>query len=214
MCDLDAALAEADILVTCTGARGTVITADQVRDAAMAAVIDLAMPADVDAEAGRYAPLINIALLMERDTDHSTATQLRAAQRLVDEETKDYLARRRAAQVKPTVVALRRMAGDVVDTELERLTGLTPGLSEVERAEVTKTVRRVVDKLLHQPTVRVQQYASEQDLDYAAALRDLFALDPDHLRAVTSLNGGPAPADPQVIAAAGTVAAAVNGAKA
>src|SRR5659263_549908 len=96
---------------------------------------------------------------MERDTDHSTASQLRDAQRLVGEETRGYLAQRRAAQVKPTVVALRRMAGEVVDAELDRLEGLTPGLNELERAEVSKTVRRVVDKLLHQPTVRVQQLA-------------------------------------------------------
>ena len=218
MSELDAALAEADILVTCTGARGTVITAEQVRDAALSAVIDLAMPADVDKDAARYAPLINIALLMERDTDHSTASQLRDAQRLVGEETRGYLAQRRAAQVKPTVVALRRMAGEVVDAELDRLEGITPGLSEVERAEVSKTVRRVVDKLLHQPTVRVQQFArGEQEVDYAAALRDLFALDPEHLRAVTTSPDGaapvgtPAPAAPQVIAAAGTVASAANG---
>lgn len=218
MSELDEALAEADILVTCTGARGTVITAEQVRDAAMSAVIDLAMPADVDRDAARYAPLINIALLMERDTDHSTASQLRDAQRLVVEETREYLARRRAAEVKPTVVALRRMAGEVVEAELDRLAGLTPGLTETERAEVTKTVRRVVDKLLHQPTVRVQQYAgSEQDVDYAAALRDLFALDPDHLRAVTTASehaapvGDPAPADPHVVAAADTVASVMSG---
>lgn len=214
MGELDAALAAADILVTCTGARGTVVTADQVRDSALAAVIDLAMPADVERQAARYAPLVNIALLMERDTDHSTASQLREAQRMVLEETRDFLAQRRAAQVKPTVVALRQMAGDVVQSELERLASLTPGLSEAERAEVNKSVRRVVDKLLHQPTVRVQQYArSEQELDYAAALRDLFALDPDHFRAVISSNGGPSSGDrvatdPQVAVAAHQVTTA------
>ncbi len=213
MGELDAALAEADILVTCTGARGTVVSAAQVRDAALSAVIDLAMPADVEKDAAKYAPLINIALLMERDTDHSTADQLREAQRLVSEETKDFLARRRAAGVKPTVVALRAMARDVVQSELERLEGLTPELTEVERAEVSKTVRRVVDKLLHQPTVRVQKYArSEQEVDYAAALRDLFALDPDHLLAVTTTPtdgtapvGDPAPASRGAISAAGSV---------
>ena len=221
MSELDAALAEADILVTCTGARGTVISADQVRDAALSAVIDLAMPADVDKDAGRYAPLINIALLMERDTDHSTASQLRDAQRLVGEETKVFLAQRRAEQVKPTVVALRQMACEVVDAELDRLVGLTPGLSEPERAEVSKTVRRVVDKLLHQPTVRVQQFArGEQEVDYAAALRDLFALDPEHLRAVSTPPEGAAPIGtrapvaPQVSAAADTVTLALKGVRA
>ncbi|WP_194793086.1 glutamyl-tRNA reductase [Raineyella fluvialis] len=222
MSELDAVLEEADILVTCTGARGTVITADQVRDAALSAVIDLALPADVERDAAKYAPLINLALLMERDTDHATASQLRDAQQLVGEETRDFLAQRRAAQVKPTVVALRAMARDVVDSELERLSGLTPDLSDTERAEVEKAVRRVVDKLLHQPTVRVQEYArSEQEVDYAAALRDLFALDPEHMRAVLSPSpdgtpprGAAVAATAGVIAAAGSVASGTNGVRA
>jgi glutamyl-tRNA reductase len=42
-------------------------------------------------------------------------------------------------------------------------------------------VRRVVDKLLHAPTVRVKELAGEPGgADYAAALRELFDLSPDH----------------------------------
>ncbi|HEX5121369.1 MAG TPA: glutamyl-tRNA reductase, partial [Pseudonocardiaceae bacterium] len=45
--------------------------------------------------------------------------------------------------------------------------------------ELAKTVRRVVDKLLHTPTVRVKQLASGPNgASYADALRELFALDP------------------------------------
>ena len=41
------------------------------------------------------------------------------------------------------------------------------------------TVERVVDKLLHAPTVRVKELAEEPGGDsYAEALRELFALDP------------------------------------
>jgi glutamyl-tRNA reductase len=48
-------------------------------------------------------------------------------------------------------------------------------------------VRRVVDKLLHQPTVRVQEFAADPEaVDYAAALRELFALDPQSVAAVMS----------------------------
>ena len=48
-----------------------------------------------------------------------------------------------------------------------------------------RTVRRVVDKLLHQPTVRVQELATDPEaVDYAAALRELFALDPQAVAAV------------------------------
>ena len=89
------------------------------------------------------------------------------------------------------MVALRSMASEVVAAELTRLDGRLPGLIARERDEVHRTVRRVVDKLLHQPTVRVQELASGPEaVDYAAALRELFALDPQAVAAVMSPDVG------------------------
>jgi glutamyl-tRNA reductase len=60
-----------------------------------------------------------------------------------------------------------------------------PDLDEATRAEVLHSLRRVADKLLHQPTVRVQELSADPDaVDYAAALRELFALDPQSVAAV------------------------------
>jgi glutamyl-tRNA reductase len=61
-----------------------------------------------------------------------------------------------------------------------------PDLDERARAEVAATVRRVVDKLLHAPTVRVKELATEPNgAAYESALRELFALDPKTVEAVT-----------------------------
>ncbi len=77
------------------------------------------------------------------------------------------------------------MASDVVSAELARLHGRLPDLGEKERGEITRTVRRVVDKLLHAPTVRVKELAGEPGGDqYAAALRQLFDLEPRTVAAV------------------------------
>jgi glutamyl-tRNA reductase len=85
------------------------------------------------------------------------------------------------------VVALRSMASEVVTAEMDRLTSRLPSLDDHERDEVQRTVRRVADKLLHQPTVRVQKLSTDPDaVDYAAALRELFALDPHSVAAVMS----------------------------
>jgi glutamyl-tRNA reductase len=63
--------------------------------------------------------------------------------------------------------------------------GRLPGLDERTLAEVSATVRRVVDKVLHGPTVRVKELAAEPGgASYESALRELFALDP---RAVDAL---------------------------
>jgi glutamyl-tRNA reductase len=79
------------------------------------------------------------------------------------------------------------MASEVVAGEMQRLDLRLPQLTDREREEVHRAVRRVVDKLLHAPTVRVQELAADSaTVDYAAALRELFALDPQTVAAVMS----------------------------
>jgi glutamyl-tRNA reductase len=98
---------------------------------------------------------------------------------ILAEEMRGYLTAQRSAAVTPTVTALRRRAAEMVDAELLRLDSRLPELDETVRGELAKTVRRVVDKLLHTPTVRVKQLASDPNgASYADALRELFALDP------------------------------------
>jgi glutamyl-tRNA reductase len=105
--------------------------------------------------------------------------QTARANGIVLDEVREYLANQRSAEVTPTVTALRRRAAEVVDAELLRLDNRLPELDGAMREEVGRTVRRVVDKLLHAPTVRVKQLAAETaDTDYANALRELFCLDP------------------------------------
>ena len=87
-----------------------------------------------------------------------------------------------------SVRGTRAKAATVVDAELSRLAGRLSeeGVSGHALEEIAQTVRRVVDKLLHAPTVRVKELASSPDgEEYAAALRVLFDLDPRTVDAVT-----------------------------
>ena len=61
------------------------------------------------------------------------------------------------ASVAPTVVALRSMATALVGAELDRLWNRLGPVSDHDRAEIALAVRRVADKLLHEPTVRVKE---------------------------------------------------------
>ena len=185
--ELDEALTTTDILVTCTGARSMTIGADQLVRSPVIGVVDLALPPDVSEDvAGLGISLVNLdRLVAGRDDDGGP--EVAAARALVRGEVRDFLGLRRAAQVAPTVVALRSMASEVMSAEMERLSSRLPSLDDHERHEVQRTVRRVVDKLLHQPTVRVQELSADPDaVDYAAALRELFALDPLSVAAVMS----------------------------
>ncbi|MEU5833100.1 glutamyl-tRNA reductase [Streptomyces diacarni] len=189
-------LAAADVVVSCTGATGLVLTASDIeaaaggrrREAALA-VLDLAMPRDVDVAVHRIdgVRLVDIESLADAEADAPMAGDVEAVRAIVAEEVAAFGAAQRAATITPTVVALRTMAADVVAGELTRLEGRLHGMDDKLRAEVTQTVRRVVDKLLHAPTVRVKQLAGEPGgAGYADALRELFDLDPQAVAAVSN----------------------------
>ncbi|MGW0845080.1 glutamyl-tRNA reductase [Streptomyces sp. NPDC002787] len=152
------------------------------------ALLDLAMPRDIDAAAHRLAGvrLVDIESLAEVSADAPMAADVDMVRRIVSDEVAAFGAAQRAAHITPTVVALRAMAADVVATEIARLEGRLPGLDDKHRGEITQTVRRVVDKLLHAPTVRVKQLAAEPGgAGYADALRTLFDLDQETVAAVS-----------------------------
>jgi glutamyl-tRNA reductase len=184
LADLRPAISEADIVVSCTGATGLVITPDMVDGPAF--LLDLALPHDVD-PAVRDLPGVTLVALDDlRDADDAPAAgDIEAVRWIVCEEVQAFQLGLIAATVAPTVVALRSKAAEVVDAELGRLGGRLPGLDDKARDEIAQTVRRVVDKLLHAPTVRVKELAASPGGDtYTEALRELFDLDPKAPEAV------------------------------
>ncbi|WP_309650288.1 glutamyl-tRNA reductase [Nocardioides sp.] len=196
MGDLAVEIARADILISCTGATGVLVTRDMLLttrpDARPLSVIDLALPHDVEPAVGDLpgVTLIGLADLAEVLQDSDAGREVSDVRSIVTQEVTAFLAARRQAQVTPTVVALRSMATSVVDAEMSRLVGRLPDLDESARLEILHTVRRVADKLLHEPTVRVKELSNEQGaVSYAAALAELFALDPEAVVAVTRPEG-------------------------
>jgi glutamyl-tRNA reductase len=190
-------LADADVLVTCTGSIGTVVDREPVAAARRAAghplvVCDLGLPRDVAAGVGDVpgVTVVDLETLQRRLTDRvdvEGADAVAAARAIVADEAQAYLASQRSAEVTPTVTALRRRASEVVDAELLRLDSRLPDLEPAMRDEFARSVRRVVDKLLHTPTVQVKRLAEGPDGDsYAQALRLLFELDPQTPAAVAT----------------------------
>jgi glutamyl-tRNA reductase len=186
--DLTNAIANADVVISSTGANGLVVESDVVR-AAMATrdgrplfILDLALPRDVDPdvreiEGVRLADLDALRAVLDTEENGSDLDECR---RIVNDEVGEFLAWQRSMRVAPTVVALRAKADALINEELARL-------GDKASPEVETAVRRVVDKLLHAPTVRVKQLASAPGGDsYAEALRELFELDQQAVDAVAA----------------------------
>ena len=201
-------IAAADLVVTCTGAAGHVITAAAVRSALALrepasrplVLLDLALPRDVEAAAGQLPGVSvigldelatagqpgRVGLAVDKDGGRPFDEEVAAVRRIVAQEFAAQVLADRAAMVTPTVVALRAKAAEVVDAEMARLAGRLAGIDARSRLEIAQTMRRIADKLLHAPTVRVKELAGSPGADsYEAALRVLFDLDPAAVQAVT-----------------------------
>ena len=193
-------IAAADVVISCTGALGHIVAADVMAEArarvgnAPVAVLDLALPRDIDPEVlGVHGvTLIDLEDLGALLSDGSYEQDVEGVRRIVGAEVENYLGSRIAAKVAPTVVALRALASEIVGTELEWFATRRPDLSDTDRADVEHLLRRVVDKLMHSPTVRVKELAAEPDGEaYAEALHRLFNLDPATVEALQT--PGPTP---------------------
>jgi glutamyl-tRNA reductase len=211
-------LAGADLVISCTGATGVVITAELV-DSALRQRTGTGTGRTGGGSAGR--PLVLLDLAMPRDVDPDVALlpgvqvvgldalggagEYRAAAResdiaavraIVADEFAGRVSAMHAARVAPTVVALRAKAATVVDAELARLEGRLRTADHGMLNEVERAMRRVVDKLLHAPTVRVKELAGSPGGDsYEDALRVLFDLDPAVVNAVTVADAAPGDAE-------------------
>jgi glutamyl-tRNA reductase len=194
---LSAALVDAQVVISCTGAVRPVVSLADVHNALAASrrhdkplvICDLGMPRDVDPTVSGLPGVwvVDMDRIQREPSARAAAADAEAARHLVAAEVATYLAGQRMAEVTPTVTALRQRAADVVEAELLRLDHRLPDLEAAQKDEVARTVRRVVDKLLHAPTVRIKQLASAPGGDsYAEALRELFELDQTAVDAVAT----------------------------
>ena len=203
--NLATALADAHVVVSCTGAVRPVVSLADVHNTLAASrrdetdrplvICDLGMPRDVDPAVSGLPGVwvVDMDRVQREPSARAAAADAEAARHLVAAEVATYLAGQRMAEVTPTVTALRQRAADVVEAELLRLDHRLPSLEAAHRDEVARTVRRVVDKLLHAPTVRIKQLASAPGGDsYAEALRELFELDQTAVDAVATAGELPA----------------------
>ncbi len=197
---LAAAVGQADIIISGTGAPRPVLTREIVeaatrgRAARPLFIVDLAVPRDVEASVGTLRDVFvynvdDLQALMHENTSKRSAEIVRA-DGIIGDEVVRFGDWRRSIRAVPAVVALRRRFDTIRRTELERLGVKLSGLTDADRARVEDVTRLIVEKLLLEPTERLKAAPDEQtQAAYAEALVRLFGLE-------NEATDGTAPADP------------------
>ncbi len=180
-------LAHADVLLTATSADAPLLdvatTASLLgpRGSRPLLVVDAAVPRDV--EPG-VRDLAGVTLLDLDDLRAHAESQMQArrgeldrVREIVDEELERYRTGVLARSVAPVVASLRAACEQVRVEELARIGSRLDRLDADDRAAIEAFSRRLVAKLLHEPTVQVKSAAgSARGERLAEALRQLFAL--------------------------------------
>jgi glutamyl-tRNA reductase len=188
--ELPSALARADVVVSSTSAPGLVLRRADLEPVLPARrgrplfLVDLAVPRDLDPAIHELDDcyLYDIDDL-EAVVAASLAGRRREAERaeaIVAEQADRFREWQASLDVVPAIASLRARAEEIRAAELERLQGRLGALSEAERRAVESATARIVDKLLHLPTVRMKEAAVTADgVLYADAVRHLFGLGED-----------------------------------
>jgi glutamyl-tRNA reductase len=177
-------LGEVDVVVSSTGSAGRVLARADVEGALGARrgrplfLIDLAVPRDLDPAIHE----LDACYLYDIDDLESVVASTLAGRRreaaraeaIVAEEAESFREWQASREVVPAIASLRAWAEEIRAAELDRVRGR---LSESQEEVVESITARIVDKLLHPPTVRLKEAAAGADGgSYAQAVRHLFDL--------------------------------------
>ncbi len=182
-------LSTVDLVVSATASHGYVIGPAEVTRPVT--IVDLAVPRDVDPAVAGLPGVHLIDLEVLGATLHDTGLldgDRAAVEAIVSAEVDAFQTWLRGLDVAPALAALRGRADELVAAELRRLAQRRPELTEEQRADVAHTLHRLVQRLLHQPTVRVRELAAGPGGDrYTELLRELFDLDVPTTGALTGI---------------------------
>jgi glutamyl-tRNA reductase len=208
-----ATLGEVDVLLCSTASPVPIVTVPRMRDVAAArgdrplCVLDIALPRDVDP---RVRELENVFLYDLDDLQDVVRASLErrreeqpAAERLVQEETARYLAWLGGLSAVPALTQFRRRMDAVRERELEQAMRRLGALTPAQRSAVEQLSRGLMNKFMHEPTVRLRHAAADGELELVDALRRLFALEASDARETSIAAGAPAASHEQTALAAG-----------
>ncbi len=180
-------LQKADVVLTCISSADYIISADTLREAISKrngkelTVIDVGVPRNVNPDSALIPglQLYNIDDLAPFIENQKKAYQAKIteAEELARKQVESFDTHMRAYEANDTLRDLRRVAEDIREEELSRALRKLGDIPSREKTIVELLTRRIVNKLLYEPTVRLREHASNGDGEtFQAMIRELFGI--------------------------------------
>lgn len=181
-------LRDADIVISSTSAPHQILAAHDFevamegRPDRRLVVLDISVPRDIDPWAGHVSgveltDIDDLERVVEASLNGRMAEAAKASL-LVDEAVGDFESWRRERLAVPAIANLRAEAERIRRAEMSRVEGQWETASAADRERVDALTKAIVNKLLHEPSVRARAAASDGDtLSHLESLRHLFGLE-------------------------------------
>jgi glutamyl-tRNA reductase len=184
---MDEALSWADIVITSTAAPHAIIHSEDICQAMMARrdrplfLIDIAVPRDAEPEVGDlggvYLYDIDDLQAVVEENKNRRCQEVPRVEAIIKQMQEEFLSWHRSLDVVPVIVDLRKEIHNLRQAEVERTLRRVKGLSKREQQVIQAMTKRLVNKILHHPTVCLKEHAGCEDgCRYAEVARDLFGL--------------------------------------
>jgi glutamyl-tRNA reductase len=202
--ELPQALLGADIVVAATASPHLLLESEELaqvvseRGGRALLLIDLAVPRDIDAGCGELPgvslyDIDDLQAVVARNRKVRQA-EARKAEGIVEEEIQHFAHWLGALEVRPTLASLRARATEIAEQVLRENEGRWESASERDLERVDAVARAIVNRLLHEPTVRMKELRDDRVHARMALVRELFGLaTPEETEELAEVHELPAP---------------------
>lgn len=178
-----------DIVISATSSNDVILTKDDIkkmmkkRNFASTVLMDIAVPRDIDPAACDidnvfYHDIDSLNIIVEQNLK-KRKEELPKVEKIILEELINFFSWYNSLEIAPTIKSLRDFFEDIRADEVQKMINK---FSADDREKVDIVTKRIINKLLHQPTVELRKAAdaginTPESIAKIGILRDLFGID-------------------------------------
>jgi len=181
---IPSALERVDAVLVFTSSSEYVITTEDISSALRKhparelILVDGSMPRNIDPRTAEIqgVHLYNIDDLVPFVELQIPEFTLAQARLMIEEEVSKFFTRLRSRRANDTLRELHQLAEEIRQTELSRALNRMDKVSSQQKKMIEVLTRRIINKLLYEPTARLKKRAGDGDAAFDLAIRELFAI--------------------------------------